>query len=312
MQWPRDAARWVAALATALSGILVFTFLARRFGAESNDWWFLAKVAAAAVIAFGVAATIRFSVAPLLKGEPTTPPAPVDPDAALRGRIAPLVLMLGGAAIVVLAMTLIICFSVLSLTNDELKSKLDTVLSGIFTATLPVFATWVGTVIAFYFTNESYRQAAQATREAATGFAAASPNVSVRMIPYEKIARIERPRAEVRGVPLKDVVDKMKEPVTRVIVFDATRQPVFILRQKLIPKDWLADPSGKTVDDYLKAGGGENADDAIQFGYVPQTATLEAARTALRESKSVDIFVTATGQKTEPVVGWLTDDLLKS
>ena len=47
-----------------------------------------------------------------------------------------------------------------------LTPKIDTLLMGVFTAVLPVFATWVGTVLAFYFSNKSFRQAAKAAQEA--------------------------------------------------------------------------------------------------------------------------------------------------
>ena len=48
--------------------------------------------------------------------------------------------------------------------NEVLQGKIDSLLLGIFGSVLPILATWVGTVIAFYFTNESYRQARRGDR----------------------------------------------------------------------------------------------------------------------------------------------------
>ena len=182
---------------------------------------------------------------------------------------------------------------------------------------LPILATWVGTVIAFYFTNESYRQAAEATREATAGLRPAGPKVTERMIPFEKIARIERGRQDARAVTMAEIDALMKEPVTRVVIFDGpTRSPVFVIRHKLYPSNWIVDGKANVADlkveDYLRGNGGANAVDAALFGFVPPGATLDEARGVMRDTKCADVFVTLTGQKTEMTLGWLTDDLLRS
>ena len=71
-----------------------------------------------------------------------------------------------------------------------LQGKIDTLLLGIFGSVLPILATWVGTVIAFYFTNESFQQAMKATAVATAGLRPPGPKVTERMIPFEKIAKI--------------------------------------------------------------------------------------------------------------------------
>ena len=83
--------------------------------------------------------------------------------------MAPFVLALGGSAIVVLTLTLIIVFAIMAPKNMALQGKIDSLLLGIFGSVLPILATWVGTVIAFYFTNESFEQAAEATAAATAG-----------------------------------------------------------------------------------------------------------------------------------------------
>jgi hypothetical protein len=188
---------------------------------------------------------------------------------------------------------------------------------GIFTAVLPVFATWVGTVIAFYFTNESFRQAAQSIRET-TGTVESQVNVTDVMISYDKIAKIEKKRAEVRQISMQDVVRLLNDQITRVLVFDESKTPVFVIRKKRIPPEWLgadnhltAEGQGKTIDDYLKGMNNENAKDATQYGFVPEGASVATARTQMLNAKCVDLFVTKSGQKTDPVLGWLSDDTLK-
>ncbi len=47
------------------------------------------------------------------------------------------------------------------------------------------------------------------------------------------------------------------------------------------------------------------------IAFVPPTATLAAARASMAAIPGAnDVFVTATGQATEPVVGWLTNTML--
>jgi hypothetical protein len=177
----------------------------------------------------------------------------------------------------------------------------------------------VGTVIAFYFTSESYRQAAEATRDATAGLRT-SPNVTERMIPYDKIARIEvDPRGKAQDTLMSEIIPLMKEPVTRVILFEkGTRNVIYIIRKKLVPAAWLdpkwldpANPPTQTVQDYRNLNNGANAADSTLFGFVPVTATLDQANQALRETGGADVFVTVNGQKTDAVLGWVTDERLR-
>ncbi|WP_270936053.1 hypothetical protein [Falsiroseomonas oryzae] len=294
-------------------GALLWLFAAlMRDSSSVMTWPTLAKAAAAVGIAFGVAALLRYALGPLTQRR--DPPVMTTGTDSTRDRLAWVVLAIGSAAIAALALGLVIAFTQL-VEKQVVEQKIDALLMGVFTAVLPVFATWVGTVIAFYFTNESFRQAAQSAREAAQGVAP-QLRVTDRMIAYDKVAKIEEERAQARTVPMERIVGMFNDNTTRVIVFDKTKQPVFVLRRKSppLPPTWTsgsADIQGKTIDDYLKENGGANAKDAAQFGFVAESATLDAARVELLKSNSDDLFVTATGQKTEPVIGWLSGDRLK-
>ena len=47
------------------------------------------------------------------------------------------------------------------------------------------------------------------------------------------------------------------------------------------------------------------------FGFVPSTATLaDAKREMERIEKCADVFVTQSGKKDEPVLGWITDNTI--
>jgi hypothetical protein len=314
-----DRERWFVAVVTALGGVLTLIWLFWRLvpqGVDATSWNTLAKLAVAILLALAITAMLRFALAPL--GRARRPSVVVlastqaDPDATVRRWITPIVFGVGSGAIIVLALGLVIAFTVLAADDPSLKPKIDTLLNGIFGAVLPIFATWVGTVIAFYFTSSNFQQAARIAREATT---ASVPQASVldRMIPYDKIAKIERPRAEAREIHMDDVVKLFSPPVTRVIVFDQAKQPVFVIRQKRVPPEWSQHPQDHTIDEYLRqtVEGRSNAQDAAQFEFIPQTATIDDSRAKMASANCVDLFVTAGGEKTQPVLGWLTDDLVK-
>jgi hypothetical protein len=230
----KESARATAAIISAAAGIVVLAWLFWLFtpkGTEAADWFTLVKLAVALAIAFGVAAMVRFALSPLVSRDPPAAAAPLDADSVLRTRMAPIVLGIGSAAIIVLAMGLIIEFGYLEANKDQyVQGKIDTLLNGVFASVLPVFATWVGTVIAFYFTNESFRQAAQATRETTAGLTDRLRSIPVKsaMVPRARIVVLQLPTGgSLDSTKLKDINEKFQaakgangERITRLIVVD--------------------------------------------------------------------------------------------
>jgi hypothetical protein len=74
----------------------------------------------------------RALMTPLLRAAQTDPGAGADPNIVLRSRMAPFVLALGGSAILVLTMALIIAFTIMAPKNLALQGKIDSLLLGIF------------------------------------------------------------------------------------------------------------------------------------------------------------------------------------
>jgi hypothetical protein len=124
----------------------------------SDRWQAVAMLAIAVCIAFGVAAMLKFALSPLIQGSVATSAPSTDADASLRGRLAPYVLTIGSIAVVLLALVLIIGFVVVAQLGNVLpvRDKLDTLVMGVFATVLPVLATWVGTILAFYFGSENF------------------------------------------------------------------------------------------------------------------------------------------------------------
>lgn len=309
-----------------MGGLLAFLFL----NGGALNW--PTGVALLVIVAFTLmsAATLRYAVGTIA---PEAPP-PVDGDALLRSRLAPLVIGIGTSGILVLAVAVLI-----SMVADGTPPE-DSVLLGIFSTVIPVFSTWVGAVIAFYFSNESFRQAAAASGALKGDASESEPITSpTRMIPADKITGIvlgavrkqapsaqqpaapqdaaqpasndERYPDKHEDVPLADILWQFSNTVSRVIIFDAQMRPRAIIREKLVPADLRAQatgPAGARVEQYLKHE--QNGSDAVNFKVVPETATVGDGRAMVKLFKLADLFVTRTGQADEPIKGWVPDDKL--
>ncbi len=311
---------------TALGGLAtigVTFFYIIRPGEGADRWQALGMLAIAVAIGFAVAGMLRFALAPLIAPKSAPAAAATDGDTAIRSRIAPLVLTIGSIAIVVLAMTLIVAFAVLAQRNEHVNARLDTLLTGIFSTVLPVVATWVGTVLAFYFGSENFRQAAQSTRETLGAQLSPKKKITDVMIPYDRIGRLEAESdEEAAKIKMSSVINTMSDAATRVIVFNKkTQTPVYVIRSSTppMPEKWIASdygvpddlPKETTIQTYLDANNGQNKVDAQKFGFISENATLEDALALMTKEKIDDLFITKDGQKTSQVLGWVaTHDLL--
>jgi hypothetical protein len=307
----------------ALGGLLTVIWLFSKIGKVETGLGGLAslgKFGAAVAIAFGVAALLRYAVKPMLPAEPAPPGPSAATMEATRDKLGPIVLGIGTAAIAILAVALIIAFyqlAAINAPNNPVMGKIDSLLMGVFTAVLPVFATWVGTVLAFYFTKESFRQAAQSALEASQG--AKPPVLAIdRMIPYANIGKITvANEAEARGTTMKEVFAKFNDQTTMCLMFTQKQVPLFILRNKTppMPSDWnketFKNDEQTKVAAYLAANNKANEANATKFDFLPRTATLDAARTKMATMDGDDLFITETGDKAEPVLGWIPRDKLK-
>ncbi len=138
------------------------------------------------------------------------------------------------------------------------------------------------------------------------------------MIERRRISAVELPETGEAGVELKRLHAMLGGAVTRVPVLRADGSVRCVIHQSLIYK-FLADlgmnpsPEGHptidsaTLADFLAAPGM----DALVSGslaWVGEHALLSDAKARMEETPHCqDVFVTAHGLNTEPVLGWLTD-----
>jgi hypothetical protein len=184
----------------------------------------------------------------------------------------------------------------------------------VLSTVLPVFASWVGMVLAFYFGQRSF----QAATEQAQKLAKISPEERAKA-PIASIMRrfrdtvhftIPTGQSEV-DVTLAALRDKLKEKTSRLPIVDADRKPKYMIHES-------------SLDKYEKAGGSEadtletfldkQREKGVEFGLgkafvaVGEDATIAEAKRGMEQvAFCQDIFVTAQGTADEPLIGWVSN-----
>ena len=193
----------------------------------------------------------------------------------------------------------------------------------IFTTLVPLFSTWVGTILAFYFSRENFESARNAVDRAIE-----------KLTPDEKlqktsVSQVMKLRNAMKGLPIsasrteKDIkVSELRalaeQGFSRVIIFGENDSVKYVIPEsalnKFIADNALAltpvDINTVTLETMLatKFGNEQLKALASRFAVIRADANLKDARDAMvAVPDAKDVFVTKSGKKDEPVVGWLTN-----
>jgi hypothetical protein len=191
----------------------------------------------------------------------------------------------------------------------------------VFVSVLPLFGTWVGTVLAFYFAGRNLEAATASTRSLSevtarlAGVTAAEALVSEKMIPRAQMRVLTLTAEEDAGfnnLPLSRLWDELEAiSFDRLPIVGPDRAIRAVVHRSLLTSyaagqaEALPDClEGKTINDLSE----EEQRMLKTFALVAANATLGEARNRMRAVKDAnDVFVTETGAEAEPVVGWLTN-----
>jgi hypothetical protein len=181
----------------------------------------------------------------------------------------------------------------------------------VFSAVVPLFGTWVGTVLAFYFARQNFESASRSMQGLVDRL---SPEEQLRSTPVrdvmikasEIVAIRLKPTETEADIPFASIEGALSPKVTRVPILNADGAVRYVLHQSLIYKVKAAQAPGATptLKDML-------ADDALRklaeaLAFVKTDASLADAKRAMDAvSGCQDVFVTQNGKREEPVLGWL-------
>jgi predicted transcriptional regulator len=233
---------------------------------------------------------------------------PKIPESDFREILSKWVSLVSIAGVIVIAVA-IITFGFL---NKESSTMTNT-----FSAVLPLFGAWIGTILAFYFGKENFETA---TRSVTSIAKVVGPLEKLREIPVtsKMIARKDMKEIDDLApdkIKLTDIFAKMEDKERLPILVND--EVVYIIHRSAIDR-YLAQkalnaPSAPLKDLTLKNLLDEDQDLKRMFEHsfaiVKEDATLADAKIAMEGNvqKCQDVFVTKDGK----VTGWITNNKIQ-
>jgi hypothetical protein len=184
----------------------------------------------------------------------------------------------------------------------------------IFAAVLPLFGTWVGTVLAFYFARENLQAATDSTTQLMRRLRPDTPVQNV-MVPRERfIAHDLTHGQEASAVLLAELYRKMTEAgVSRIPILSSSTAVQYVVHKATIdsfaashepPKDPVL--LEETMANLLANTALKDLVEATAF--IGPDSVVQDARQAMRSKPGCnDVFVTKNGTRDSRVMGWLTN-----
>jgi hypothetical protein len=192
----------------------------------------------------------------------------------------------------------------------------------VFNALLPLLGTWVGTVLAYYFSKSNFEAASRSVEnmvQATVDQKLEKLKVDDNMLKKAQVTAITLGAGKGDdSVLLADLRAKLVRPVTRLPVLESTGAVRYIVHQSLIYR-FIAEhglalaAKGNAADvDKLTLADLVGYDDikplVTAIARVPSGATVASAKAEMeRVANCQDIVVTQTGAAAEPMLGWLTN-----
>jgi signal-transduction protein with cAMP-binding, CBS, and nucleotidyltransferase domain len=170
---------------------------------------------------------------------------------------------------------------------------------------LPLFGTWIGTVLAYYFSRENFETASARTQQI---IQQVSPNERLQSTPVEGVMTKSIFAINDTDTTVEEAYKQLQErSIKRLLVLNQANVLEALLFEEGLA-DYLlkidaAQRSEKTLSNLLS----ERTELVQPVAYVGQDKTLADAKQAMEKEKSKVVLVTKSGQKDEPVVGMLTN-----
>ena len=242
-----------------------------------------------------------------------TDDAPVAPVGA-RNALAASITLVSIAGIVLLGLV-IVGTSAESQRSETAKTLMATV--------LPLFGSWVGTVLAFYFSRENFeaanRSVAALVKQITPDEKLQSTPVSQVLIPKDKLFFKRVPADQIKLVETLEELKKSKKG-DRLPILHADDHPVYMIHASKI-NEYLAEKALsvppvdlKTLTMQILLDDRADLKTMFENGFVvvKEDANLADAKTAMNSIPDCqDAFVSKSGKKDEPIVGWLTNVIIE-
>jgi hypothetical protein len=246
---------------------------------------------------------------------------PTHAELAARANIGQKVIYFSLATVGILGLASIVAAVFVGYKDAGTADKSFALIRDTFTLLLPVLGTWVGTVLAFYFSRENFAEAAKQTANLVKQL---SPEQKLEQIPVvEAMISLEdmttakytlsKPENQVKL--WEDIVEGVfkKYNKNRLPILDGSGRVMYVIHRSIIDK-FIAEKaiSGNTDAKALSLSDMIAADDygqiAAAFGTVGKTTKLIEVKQQIDGNINCsDVFVTEDGTKKSKALGWITN-----
>ena len=253
---------------------------------------------------------------------PGTPATPSESSLEAKSRrwLTFFVILMSVSGVLALGMTALLAHA--TSPSDTLFERIKYVSATV----LPLLASWVGTILAFYFSKDSLAAATQSVSDLSKTLSSLdklkSFPVAQKMRPIAAITFEKIDVGTEDKVLLSALLGKYSS-IERIIILD-NHNVVRLLIYKSMIERYISGiathatepPSKHTIEQLTLKDLIDSSSEMVQlittsFGFVAQSATLADAKQVMDKiPKCGDVFVTQTGNAGEPLMGWVTDNLI--
>jgi CBS domain-containing protein len=223
-----------------------------------------------------------------------------------RDKIAMVVIVL---SLIILA---VVCIIAVVMSNDTATAAKD-----VLTMVLPVLATWIGTVIAFYFGRENFEAANDQVSKLVSQIPGAEKVTETISSVMRALARTVHIKNSKAGQLTVDEIEKKLDAnkVPRLLIVNDDNHPMYVIHKSRI--DGFKSGGGSsaaTLDEFLadrKASLGIEFGEGTGFVTVAKDVAIDKAKRIMEAAAGCqDIIVTEKGGANEPVLGWVSNTRL--
>ena len=192
----------------------------------------------------------------------------------------------------------------------------------VWTGVLPLVGSWVGTILAYFFSSESLRTATQSVTTLTQHLTAQDRLRSIpvrdKMIRRADFKATEnRPFDQIQIVKAREQLEAGK--VNRLIVLDGNDLPKLVVHRSTIDRylaaKALAQQAANLTNLTLKEMVEDPSFQALlgsTYETVREDATLAEAKAKMDQTPNCqDIFVTRNGSRSEAILGWITNIVIE-
>lgn len=219
----------------------------------------------------------------------------------------------------VLLIVIMLMASFIAIYRDGGITPKSQAIKDIFTMLLPVIGTWIGTVIAFYFSRENFQAAGEQAKSLAqlnlpTENSDAPAIRVMQLLSDNSVKKLfldeDNGLEKFRNKKLKSEIldDYLKDArITRLPILDSSKKIIYVIHQASITNFMVnrENNTDLTIRDLLES----DKDDVLtRFATASIDDKLSDVKAKLdKDPCCKDVFITLDGSRDSPAVGWITN-----